>query len=473
MKTKLLLFFTVITLILWGGNIKAQSDGTLDTSFSIGTGFNGGVLAIAVQGDGKILVGGAFTNYNGTSLNRIARLNTDGSLDSSFNIGTGFADNVKTIVIQPDGKILVGGEFQKYNNGPFRNGIVRLNTDGSQDTSFGSSFAGFNGDVRTIALQSDGKILIGGGLWKPNGTAWGLLRLNTDGSVDTLGTGTSGFNGAVNAIILQPDGKIIVGGKMSTYNGASVNSIVRLNTNGSVDNTFFINGGFHKDVATLALQPDGKVLAGGDFTKSFGAPADYIVRLTPNGTLEPFIIGASFSGDNYADVRTLAVQKDGKILVGGNFTNFKTTRTDGIARLNINGTLDTSFVIGTGFYSLPTTSAILSTIVLQDDGKILTGGTFAYYTGISRNNIARLNSKTLSVSDFSNKEIVLYPNPVRNIVKFSKEISYGEIYSLDGRKVMSNIKGNSADVSKLERGTYIIKGIDKEGQSFSQKLIKQ
>ena len=103
----------------------------------------------------------------------------------------------------------------------------------------------------------------------------------------------------------------------------------------------------------------------------------------------------------------------------------------------------------------------------------MTGGTFAYYTGISRNNIARLNSKTLSVSDFSNKKIVLYPNPVRNIVKFSKEISCAEIYSLDGRKVKSNIKGNSADISKLERGTYIIKGIDQEGKSFSQKVIKQ
>lgn len=474
MKTNFIFLITLITLTLSGGHTNAQSDGALDTSFVIGTGFNNGVKTIAVQPDGKIVVGGSFTNYNGTSQNRISRLNTDGSLDTSFNIGTGFADNVKTIVIQVDGKILVGGEFQRYNNGPFRNGIVRLNTDGSQDISFGSVFGGFNGAVKTIALQADGKILIGGRLSLPNGTKWGILRLNTDGSLNTFGTGASGFDGSVNAIIIQTDGKIIVGGSLNKYNGSFGNDIMRFNANGSVDNTFFIFGAFHGDVDTLALQSDGKILAGGTFRKGFGgARENYIARLNPGGSLDPFIIGASFSGDmDYADVRTIAVQHDGKILVGGNFSSFKNIRTDGIARLNMDGTLDSSFVIGTGFYSLPTTSAFLETIALQSDGKILAGGVFSNYTGISRNSIARLRNGTLSVSDVSKKEIILYPNPVKDIVNFTKEIKTAEIYSLDGRKVIDNIKGKSVDLSKLEKGTYIIKGVDIDENMISEKFIK-
>ena len=133
--------------------------------------------------------------------------------------------------------------------------------------------------------------------------------------------------------------------------------------------------------------------------------------------------------------------------------------------------LDPSFVIGTGFYSLPT-SAFLETITLQSDSKILAGGVFSNYTGISQNNIARLRNGTLSVSDVNKKEIIFYPNPVKDIVNFSKEIKTAEIYSLDGRKIIDNIKGKSVDLSKLGKGSYIVQGMDNEGQSFSQKVIK-
>jgi uncharacterized delta-60 repeat protein len=169
----------------------------LDTGFSIGTGFNNTVNSIAVQGDGKILVGGTFTSYNGTSRNRIGRLNSDGSLDTGFSIGTGFPTNaVNSIAVQgDDGKILVGGSFTSY-NGTTRNRIARLNSDGSFDTGF-SIGTGFNSAVNSIAVQGDdGKILVGGTFTSYNGGAAGssnrIARLNSDGTLDSgfsIGTG--------------------------------------------------------------------------------------------------------------------------------------------------------------------------------------------------------------------------------------------------------------------------------------------
>ncbi|MEY3470703.1 MAG: hypothetical protein RLZZ223_53, partial [Candidatus Parcubacteria bacterium] len=131
-----------------------------DTSFNIGTGFNNWVYSLALQSDGKILVGGDFTSYQGVGANYIIRLNSDGSRDTSFNLGTGFNDSIASLALQSDGKILVGGWFSNY-NGDTVNRIVRLNSNGSIDSSFNIG-TGFNGSVYSLALQSDGKILVGG-----------------------------------------------------------------------------------------------------------------------------------------------------------------------------------------------------------------------------------------------------------------------------------------------------------------------
>ena len=112
---------------------------------------------MAIQSDGKILVGGTFFTYNGVSANRVIRLNSDGSVDNTFVTGTGFNNYVLSIVIQSDGKILVGGGFTAY-NGVSANRIIRLNSDGSIDNTFVTG-TGFDNYVYSIAIQSDGKIL--------------------------------------------------------------------------------------------------------------------------------------------------------------------------------------------------------------------------------------------------------------------------------------------------------------------------
>jgi uncharacterized delta-60 repeat protein len=153
---------------LWSTAVStAATAGALDTEFdtNTGTGFDGNVEVIAIQSDGKIICGGGFTTFNGTTANDIVRLNPNGTLDTAFttNIGTGFNDTVLKIAIQSDGKIICGGFFSASNGVTIYN-IVRLNADGTRDTTFTTNTGtGFNASVNSIAIQSDGKIICGGG----------------------------------------------------------------------------------------------------------------------------------------------------------------------------------------------------------------------------------------------------------------------------------------------------------------------
>src|SRR5207302_5339943 len=185
--------------------------------------------------------GGSFTNVNGTARNRMACLNTDGSLNTSFDPGSGASgtfDFVQSIALQVDGKMVIGGQFTSFTGTAIQN-VARLNADGSIDPSFNPG-TGPNFSVNALAVQSDGKIVIGGGFSNVNGTArQGIARLNADGSLDTSfdpGSGTD-FNSA-SAVVLQTDGKILVGGLFSTFNGTTHNSIARLNASGSLDTLF-------------------------------------------------------------------------------------------------------------------------------------------------------------------------------------------------------------------------------------------
>ena len=209
-----------------------------DPGFNIGSGFSDPIFtliySITLQPDGKILVGGWFTEFNGTPANRLIRLNPDGSKDISFDIGSGFVGSVLHTTLQLDGKILVGGAFTSF-NGTTQNRLIRLNSDGTKDTSFDIG-SGFNNNVNSINLQTDGKILVGGQFTSFNGTTQNrLIRLNSDGTKDTSFDIGSGFNNNVNSINLQTDGKILVGGQFTSFNGTTQNRLIRLNSDGSKD----------------------------------------------------------------------------------------------------------------------------------------------------------------------------------------------------------------------------------------------
>jgi uncharacterized delta-60 repeat protein len=315
---------------------RFNADGSFDNTLSVGTGFTGGIAgprAVAIQSDGKILVGGGFTSYNGTNQSRITRLNADGSLDTGFVIGSGFTSGffpqINALALQTDGKTVAGGSFTGY-NGTGQNNITRLNTDGSIDSSF-SIGTGFTGTVSALVLQADGKIIAGGLFTGYNGTGQNYItRINTDGSIDSSFSIGTGFGAAVNALALQSDGKIIVGGNFTSFNGNTQNYLARLNSDGSYDSTFNTGTGFASSVTTLALQSDGKIVVGGNFTSFNGNNQNYLVRLNSDGSYDStFNTGTGFG----AAVNTLAIHSSGRILSGGSFSSFNGTSTGGFILL--------------------------------------------------------------------------------------------------------------------------------------------
>ena len=380
--------------IINGGTIVGRNPTTLpdypDLSFKIGTGFNNTVYSFGIQSDGKILVGGAFTTYNGTTSNYIIRLNTDGSKDTSFNIGTGFNNDVFNVKPQSDGKILVGGNFTSY-SGITSNGIIRLNTDGSKDTSFniGTGFSGrtigssYLLSVRDIEIQSDGKILVGGIFGLYSGvTSNGIIRLNTDGSIDSSFNIGTGFDRQVFTLKYQSDGKILVGGAFLSYSGITSNRIIRLNTDGSVDSSFNIGTGFNLGtISGINTQTDGKIMVCGFFTAYNGVQAICLVRLNIDGSRDFSFIDGAFSSNLYQVV----IDNKGKIIVTGNFTSYSGVTSNYIIRLNTDGSIDSSF----SYYGSKFNNYTYA-IALQNDNKILIGGGFTSYNNVFNSKVIRL-----------------------------------------------------------------------------------
>jgi uncharacterized delta-60 repeat protein len=378
-------------------NAVAQ-DGSLNTGFTqTGIGFNNNdVNAVARQADGKIVVGGVFSLYNGVTHKSLMRFNSDGSLDGSFaSVGTGLNNVVTSVVIQPDGKILIGGGFSTY-QGATRNFIARLTSDGNLDPSFNQTGTGLgNGAVQSIALQTDGKIVVGGFFTNYNGVSHkNLARLNSDGSIDEsfaeVGTGLDGPT--VYAVAVQPDGKILAAGNFNNYNGVASIRLARFNTDGTLDGSFPMSGAtFGSVIQSIALQSDGKVVVGGTFTQINGTARKNVARINANGITD---LSFNNTGTGFnAKVFVVLAQPDGKILVGGDFASYNATSRPFVARLNSNGSLDAGYVqTGTGL-----NSSVLS-LLLQPDGNIMAGGAFTSYNGTAASKVARLNNTVISIS---------------------------------------------------------------------------
>ncbi len=361
---------------------RLNVDGSLDTTFDPGTGSSGTVYCLAMQPDGKVLIGGYFSSYNGTLRNNIARINNDGSLDTTFDPGSGPNEVVRSITVQPDGKILIGGVFTSYDGTP-TNYITRVNADGSLDTSFNIG-TGADILITSIVLQPDGKILVGGWFNSFNGSPIDFFaRLNADGTLDAgFDTGT-GPSSTISSIAVQADGRIIIVGDFANYNGVGRNRIARVNADGSLDTSFDPGAGANNDVETVALQADGKVLIGGWFTDYNGVGPDRLARLEADGDMD-----ASFNpgaGPN-ATVWSIVVQPDGKSLVGDDFSYDNLTGHNHVSRRNIDGSIDLSFNPGTG------TNGSVYSFAVQPDGKILIAGDFTSFNGVARIRVARLHA---------------------------------------------------------------------------------
>src|SRR5690606_18311117 len=237
------------------GIARLNDDGTADTAFNSGTGANGSIFALAIYPTnsvhaGKVLVGGDFTGINGIPRGRIARLNSDGSVDNTFDMSVGAGAAVRAIAIQPDGKILIGGQFMDVNGTPI-NRIARLNSDGSLDSAFATAVGvGANDVVNSILLQPDNRIVVGGQFTLANGvTRHRITRLLPTGAVDPMISFGEGANGDVNALAIQPDGMLILGGGFTTFDREPHVRIARV-YGGSVTGSGafeFTSGEFQRD----------------------------------------------------------------------------------------------------------------------------------------------------------------------------------------------------------------------------------
>jgi uncharacterized delta-60 repeat protein len=379
-------------LLLFFGNICFSQDGWIDRTFnSFGSGFanslgtNGSILACAIQSDGKIIIAGNFTSYNGTETNRIARLNPNGTIDNSFIIGAGFNGVVNDIKIQPDGKIIAAGNFTSY-NGIEKSRLVRLNSTGGLEANFNLG-SGANNEIKTIAFTSNAKIIIGGNFTTYNGLSKGrIAQLNFNGTIDE--NFDSQANGNIIKIAVQPNGKIILGGEFTFVSGISRKCIARLEANGNLDFEFDVENGASDAVLAIEVLSNNKIIIAGKFDQYNNETKNCVVRLNPSGQIDE-TFESPLNNSNSNKVSAVIELPNNKILIGGKFFvgngKFKC-----LYKLNSDGSIDNNFF--SPLLSLSDESVNLNTLKLQSDGKIILGGNFGSYFERVRNNLARLNT---------------------------------------------------------------------------------
>jgi len=448
-------------------------DGLLDTTFDVGSGANGNVYLMKQLPNGKVIIGGQFTSFDGNIANGIATLNSDGSFNSSFNTTNEYF-RIFDALIEDNGKIILVGEFSTY-NGIGRGCIVRIFSDGTIDPTFTTSSGGANMGISCISKQND-KYIISGSFTSFNGIYSNCLaRLNANGTIDqtfnTNGIFSPGANGNITQNIVLPDGKILISGRFDSYQNVNRKNIARLNFDGTLDTSFNPGTGASSSVQSIGVQTDGKYIISGSFGLYDGTNKPLIARINNDGSLDN-----SFSIDlndfNIISSKTI-IQSDNKIIVGGWISTLNSNDEDYITRLNSDGSIDTSFITGTNFDNP------INTVSFQTDGKILAGGWFSSYNGTNREKVLRLqNIFPLSVNEFS-FTFVCYPNPTKNIFYLNFLGTYFEIDKVTISDIMGNVVieknqlpfYNQIDLSNCANGVYFVT-IQNKGKTTTKKIIK-
>jgi uncharacterized delta-60 repeat protein len=482
---------------------RLNTDGTFDQSFDTGSGFNTSdydlgitVMQVAILPDQTIVCGGYFHEFNSQNASYLVRLNSNGSLNWAVQCGAGaeatdLGDEIRTAITLPNGKIFVGGAFRFFDH-VARSRVAMLRSDGYIDLSFNPGTGTEEGSVvYASACQSDGKILFGGQFTEYNGANhFGIARVLPSGAIDnTFLSGSGVGSGTVRAIALQDDGKIIIAGGFFQYNGTLVHNLVRLNSDGSPDVDFIANipSGPDDQIYSIALQPDGKIILSGYFTHFNNTENATIVRLNTDGTLDDTFT-SPFGSSTLWNIRDVCMQTDGKIIVGGKMA------LDGgqhVRRLNSDGTLDSDF-----FSYFP---EAVQTVCMQPDGKILVGnnkiqrllpnglpdGQFQVLTGLSifditltsldnalvagrlnfnsTNSITRLKTGHTQLSTDQNKlesSVVVFPNPTTEnvIVKFDLQEMDMALAGVSGNVISTGVvqDGDSVSLAHLPNGVYLL-----------------
>jgi uncharacterized delta-60 repeat protein len=354
---------------------------------------NSTVLGVAAMPDGRIAIGGNFMQVGGPSgpgRLHVALLEQDGSPITNPTPGANI--QARVVRAQPNGGVLIGGDFTTMNDSPDGLDVVqarlaRLLPNGSRDTTFAPNP---NASVYSIALQGDGKIVIAGEFTEVHNTARSrVARLNADGSLDTTFTppaiGRADDDSGlirVTSVAVQADGKVVIGGTFTRVGAETRVDIARLNTDGSID-TSFTPPVPNSLVNSVLVQPDQKIIMAGQFLNV--GTGERIARLNADGTVDSSFSPGAVKTPTGGTIYSTTLQQDGRILIGGEFTTVAATNREYIARLESDGSLDPTFA--------PNANGIIQSIDVQGDGKVLVGGTFAEIGGATGLlNIARLDN---------------------------------------------------------------------------------
>ncbi|HTG43291.1 MAG TPA: delta-60 repeat domain-containing protein [Verrucomicrobiae bacterium] len=362
--------------------------GSIDLSFDAHLSTFAAVYILVAQPDGKILIGGAFQSVGEVARANVARLNSDGTLDPTFNPGTAVDTGyVTAIAVDQFGRILLGGNFSSSDySAP--NNLARLNSDGSVDYSLDPGLY-VDGAVNALALQDEDYIVIAGAFFYVNGyPRQNVARLYQDGSLDfafdACVAATSGVGAS--ALALLPDGHILVTGKFTFAGNQRRDGIARLESCGDLDASYAsqqpgINT--NAEVYCLGLLTNGNALLGGSFVLYNEQSRSGIMELDPNGALLPgFDPGSGVLGET---IYALSTQVDQKIIIGGTFSEYNGTPVSNIARLNPDGSLDSSFNPGTG------PDDAVSSFLLLPDRRLLVAGRFSSFDGVPRIGLVKLH----------------------------------------------------------------------------------
>ncbi|MET0752226.1 MAG: FG-GAP-like repeat-containing protein [Pyrinomonadaceae bacterium] len=342
---------------------RLNTDFTFDNTFTTVQAFNGFILDLIAQADGRIVIAGYFQQVNDTPRKFLARINTDGSVDSNYHANAFGPNNlINKLVLTPGGKVLAVGPFIEFNH-ISKIGLALLNTDGTLDGSFTMGGKTPPEAIKDVDAQADGKIVLSLLLSPSSGAGFSrAIMLNANGSLDnSFADVVLGDFAKADKTLVLPDDKFFVGGDFTYANGQNYKYLVKFNQDGTLD-TSFHQTVFDYRITAFDFFPDGKIVAGSQYGEG-------VRRLNTNGSLDITYQNVSIAND----IKTLP---DGKVLIANSG--------GGVTRHNIDGSLDTGFTVST--------IGNVRKIVLQADGKIFLGGDFTEINNISRDRIARLNA---------------------------------------------------------------------------------
>ncbi len=453
--------------------LRLNVNGTLDVDFNPAQTLNGNISDFILLSNGKILIRGTFTTQNGNPKRYLSLLHSDGSEDTAFAIGNSFESSAQLRALGEDAElnIIVGGSFTSF-GGTARKSIVKITQTGVLSSSFMQTDLP-NGDINVLCVTNSNQVFTFGTFTQfgSNLVAGKIAWLHTNGSLDVAKSKYHGTNSGVTCA-KQSNEKILVGGSFSVYNTSNVSKLIRLNSDGTLDTTFQATGLEVISVNDIEILAGDKILIAGKFLLPNQSQEYVIVRLLPDGAIDttftPFFLAPNLSifdllgandGKFYANgfinggavrrfnsngtidstfnvqgqnaflqVSDWRIQPDGKLLIAANFYYTSGSPERRLVRFNTNGSVDTSFT----FSNMPQSNRV-NAIQLLPNGQIMVGGSFQSYNNVVVNNVIRINSNGTLDTSF-NSAGAGFAGSVRNLFC---ESNGNVILTTDGNYVLN------------------------------------